>query len=311
MTAAQIGDLTVDAGELVVVFGPPRSGKTALLTALAESRPTADVLMINADGTLLPQSKFAAAAAKVQLRRRRDAAARAAARERSVDNALARALAKNPRMLLIDVPSAPARPDTVMALLAARLTARLSGFAAGVIVATDNAHLALDLAGLTSAGRISVVEDGAIVQTGAPSEVAARPRSKYAARLTGVNFFTGLGRGGRLSIGHSSISAPTRLKGRVLITLPPTAVTVAADEPADAGPDVFEARIAHLSAPGAAYADTADAVDDVLNLGLSPVDPERGLELTATVPQQFASPWTLGQRVFARVDTEQLTAYDF
>jgi molybdate transport system ATP-binding protein len=40
-----------------------------------------------------------------------------------------------------------------------------------------------------------VIENGAIVQTGTPADVTARPRSRYVADLTGVNLLRGRPRG--------------------------------------------------------------------------------------------------------------------
>lgn len=292
----------LDPGEVLVVFGPPRSGKSAFARALAEERQAADVVMIDESGHIVRRRRLRAMGATKTSSARGDRRRRPSDDERETrwERSLNRSVGKAPGMLVIDLPPSAALADPLA--FAEKLGTRLSGFAGATALTTDDAAVALALA-----DRISVVEDGGIVQSGTLAEIADRPRTKYAARLAGVNFFTGLGRGGRLSIGHSSISAPTEKKGRVLITLPPAAVTVFASEPADAGADVFEARIAHLASPGAA----PRSPDDVLNLGLSPANPEHGLELTATVPRQDRAQWKLGQRVFARVDTRQLTAYDF
>lgn len=293
----------VRPGEIFALFGPPRSGKTALLHAMVGPRPSSNVLMIDAGGRIVPRNRFGALTTAItgSARGKQRKSSSDAANDRRWERTLTRALGKAPGTLVIDLPPSAGLPGP--SAFSAKLSARLPGFAGGIVLATDDTAVVFELA-----DRIGVVEDGILAQTGTPAEVAGRPRTKYAARLAGVNFFTGLGRGGRLSIGHSSISAPTTKKGRVLITLPPTAVTVHAHEPADPGPDVFEARIAHLAAPDDVR---SSRPDDVLNLGLSPVDPEHGLELTAAVPRLTPSPWTLGQRVFARVDTAQLSAYDF
>ncbi|GAB3563804.1 ATP-binding cassette domain-containing protein [Spelaeicoccus albus] len=311
LTSGSSLDITVRPGEVFALFGPSGDELAELLRLAARTLTTrtppagcrvfldgapgpagrGDVLMLERDGTRYPASRLAAAMTRVR--------SSSHGKARTAD-ALDRALASRPRVLLLDCPLAVLgdAPDSPPA---DALRAALTGFPGCVVMTTDDAGVA------ESADRIAVIDDGA-AQIGTPAEVRAHPRSTYAARLADVNFFTGLARGGRLSIGHSSISAPTELKGRVLITVPPRAVTVYPDEPGGADRDVFEARIAHLAGGRRAEGSTVPE-GRTLRLGLSPVDPERGLELTALASAQI--PWTLGQRVFARVDTSQLSASYF
>ena len=48
--------------------------------------------------------------------------------------------------------------------------------------------------------RMVVIENGAVVQTGTPAEVTARPRSTYVADLTGVNLLRGTAQGTLLEL---------------------------------------------------------------------------------------------------------------
>src|SRR5699024_10842462 len=92
------------------------------------------------------------------------------------------------------------------------------------------------------ADRIAVVDAGTIAQTGTRQELFDRPRTAFVAAAAGTNFFTALARSGRLLIGHSTITASTDLDGRVLVTLPPDAVTLHATGPDTPDPPETEPR---------------------------------------------------------------------
>ena len=103
--------------------------------------------------------------------------------------AMARALVTDPKLLLLDEPLAAldvSIKTNVRRLL--REVLRQSN-AANILVTHD----LLDAVALGD--RMMVIEDGAIVQTGTPAEVTARPRSTYVADLTGVNLLRGTGHG--------------------------------------------------------------------------------------------------------------------
>ena len=97
--------------------------------------------------------------------------------------AVARALAAAPDLLLLDEPMAaldvavqPALRQTLRRVLAERTT----------IVVT---HDPLDA--LLLADRIIVLEEGRIAEEGASTQVLSRPRSRFAARLAGMNLVLG------------------------------------------------------------------------------------------------------------------------
>ncbi|HEX5615600.1 MAG TPA: ABC transporter ATP-binding protein, partial [Acidimicrobiia bacterium] len=99
--------------------------------------------------------------------------------------ALARALAAEPWLLLLDEPltslDAAARVAT-----RALLRRHLEAHRGPCLLVT---HDPLDA--LTLADSVLVLEAGVVVQRGTPDEIAARPRSRYAADLAGVNLLRG------------------------------------------------------------------------------------------------------------------------
>ena len=102
--------------------------------------------------------------------------------------ALARALAAEPGLLLLDEPMASLDVDVVPAL---RQTLRrvLAGRTAVLVT-----HDALDA--LLLADRVAVLQQGRVVESGPPAEVLGRPRSAFAARMSGLNMVRGQWRSG-------------------------------------------------------------------------------------------------------------------
>ena len=143
--------------------------------------------------------------------------------------ALARALARDPAVLLLDEPMAAldagARID-----VRRFLREHLAEFAGPVVLVTHD-----PLEAMVLADRILVIEGGRLVQEGPPTEVARRPASPYVARLVGLNLWEGhldaatgavaLAGGGLLRV----VTAAT--SGRVLVSLRPSAITVHTERP--------------------------------------------------------------------------------
>ena len=100
--------------------------------------------------------------------------------------ALARALATAPRLLLLDEPLAAL--DVATRTTVRRDLRRHLGEFGGMCVLVT--HDPLDAYAL--ADRVAVVDAGRIVQTGTLADVTARPRSRYAADLVGVNLVAGV-----------------------------------------------------------------------------------------------------------------------
>ena len=99
--------------------------------------------------------------------------------------ALARALATEPRLLLLDEPLAALDAGTRGAVRR-DLRHHLDEFGGMVVLVT---HEPVDAHAL--ADRVAILEDGRLVQTGTLAEVTSHPRSRYVADLVGVNLVAG------------------------------------------------------------------------------------------------------------------------
>ncbi|HEX7351861.1 ABC transporter ATP-binding protein [Brachybacterium sp.] len=97
--------------------------------------------------------------------------------------AIARALAADPRLLLLDEPMAALDIDVAPALR--ELLRRFLAPRTAVIVTHD----VLDA--LALADRIAVLEGGRVVEQGPTQELLARPRTAFTARFAGLNLVTG------------------------------------------------------------------------------------------------------------------------
>ncbi len=133
--------------------------------------------------------------------------------------AVARALAAEPRLLLLDEPMA-ALDVAVTPALRQTLKRVLAGRSAVVVT-----HDVLDA--LILADRVVVVEDGRVVEEGPSAEVLARPRSGFGARIAGLNMVRGRWGGGAVVT-----SAGLRVEGIVAGPQPaPEAAAVAVFRP--------------------------------------------------------------------------------
>ncbi|MCD5310085.1 ABC transporter ATP-binding protein [Kineosporia babensis] len=143
--------------------------------------------------------------------------------------ALARALASGPAMMLLDEPLAALDARTRLEIRS-ELRRRLTSFSGPSIVVTHD-----PLEALVLADRILVLEEGRIVQTGTPAEVARRPVTEYVARLMGLNLYAGrlidpahgrirLDSGGELIA--ASIPEGLPADAKVLAVLAPTAISL-------------------------------------------------------------------------------------
>ncbi|MCW2599440.1 MAG: putative transporter ATPase and permease component [Frankiales bacterium] len=278
--------LTADAGEVVALVGPNGAGKTSLLRALAGLLPSTgtvelagrDVaaLPVHARGVgWVPQSPSlfthlsardnAAYALRARGIRRSTARDRAQdwltrlgigelgdARPRALSGgqvarvALARALAAEPDLLLLDEPLAAldtATRDDVRRLL--RTT--LAGGRAPVLVVT---HDPVDVVAL--ADRLVVLERGRVVQEGSPAEVAAAPRSTWVAGLLGQNAWRGTCDATGLVVdgGHIAAADPLPAGTTALALCEPSAVTLHRSPPQGSARTVLRGPVGELRALG-------------------------------------------------------------
>jgi molybdate transport system ATP-binding protein len=143
--------------------------------------------------------------------------------------ALARALAADPRLLLLDEPMAaldvavtPALRQTLRRVLAERT----------VVLVT---HDVLDA--LLLADRVVVLEGGRVVEDGASADVLSRPRSAFAARIAGLNMVAGTWRDGAVAgvegLGVQGLAVdPVPAAGEPAVAVfRPSAVAVFREEP--------------------------------------------------------------------------------
>jgi len=151
--------------------------------------------------------------------------------------ALARALAVRPRLLLLDEPLAALDAHTRLEIRA-ELRRHLADFDGATILVT---HDALDA--MVLAHRLVVIENGAVVQTGTPSEIARHPRTDYVARLVGLNLYRGQTDGDQVVVGEVRFSSAERLTGPAFVAFPPSAVALYRSRPDGSPRNLWQAVI--------------------------------------------------------------------
>ncbi len=160
--------------------------------------------------------------------------------------ALARALATRPRLLLLDEPLAALDARTRLEVRA-QLRRHLAEFEAVALLVT---HDPLDA--MVLADRLVVIEDGHVVQEGAPADIARHPRTDYIAQLVGLNLYRGRADGHtvRLDAG-ASVSTSEDLSGPVFVAFPPSAVTLYRERPAGSSArNLWRCEVAGLDSHG-------------------------------------------------------------
>ncbi|MCA8969288.1 MAG: ABC transporter ATP-binding protein [Planctomycetes bacterium] len=154
--------------------------------------------------------------------------------------ALARALAYEPDMLLLDEPLAAVDASARVALESA-LRSHLANFEGPRILVAHDIGDALALA-----DRLIVLESGCVIQSGTAEELARRPLSNYVADLAGVNRFVGHCRDSIVTIGNTELTVVSSVIGDVVVTLHPRAVSLFPERPAGSPRNVFELRVLHV-----------------------------------------------------------------
>jgi molybdate transport system ATP-binding protein len=159
--------------------------------------------------------------------------------------ALARALAPEPRLLLLDEPLA-ALDVTTRAEVRRDLKRHLMSFQGIRLVVTHDPLEAVALA-----DRLIVMENGRLVQTGAPAEVTERPRSQYVADLVGVNLLRGEAGNGSVQVaGGAVVSAAGAESGEVFAVIHPRAVAIHRIRPEGSPRNVWPGRASHIELLG-------------------------------------------------------------
>ncbi len=142
--------------------------------------------------------------------------------------ALVRALATNPRVLLLDEPlaalDAGSRRD-----VRRDLRAHLDSFTGMRVLVT---HDPVDAYAL--ADRVAILDGGRVVQSGTLADVAAHPRSRYVAELIGVNLIRGVvDRGVLVTESGARVIIADALPGDAFAMIRPHSVAVARVAPAE------------------------------------------------------------------------------
>jgi len=163
--------------------------------------------------------------------------------------ALARALATDPVVLLLDEPLSaldPSSRPTVRAALASRLTA----YDGVTIIVT---HGPLDA--LTLADRLVFMEAGRIVQEGSPREIVEHPRNRYVAAVAGLNLYAGMATDGeRVTLAeHGSaaiVASEHDHRGPTWVAFAPSAVALHAQAPSGSARNTWELTITSIELVG-------------------------------------------------------------
>jgi molybdate transport system ATP-binding protein len=160
--------------------------------------------------------------------------------------ALARALATDPALLLLDEPLSALDPDT-RARTRSDLATRLAAYRGVTVLVT---HDPLDA--LTLADHLVFVEDGRVTQTGTPSEVLREPRSPYVGTVVGLNLYAAQGdsHGHVETVDGGRIVTTSPTEGSVWATIPPTAVSLHAHEPEGSPRNTWRMRISSVTMQG-------------------------------------------------------------
>jgi len=159
--------------------------------------------------------------------------------------AVARALASDPRLLLLDEPLASM--DAGHSVELRRFLGRqLREFAGPTVLVT---HDPLDA--LVLCDRVVVLEAGHEVQSGPPHEVAQQPRSAHVAALMGLNLLRGRGDGTVVHLaGGQHVVVAHPIRGDALVSFRPSAVTLHRSEPHTSARNVWPGRVVGLTPYG-------------------------------------------------------------
>lgn len=231
------------------IWAPPHTRGVSLMTQRALLFPHLSVLDNVAFGPVsLGSPRRAARTRAMSLLSLVDAAEFAARRPAALSGgqaqrvAVARALASDPRLLLLDEPMA-ALDITVVPQLRRVLKQVLRGRTAIIVT-----HDVLDAYSLADV--VAVMNDGRLVEMGEPGAVLQRPRSAFAAALVGLNLITGTRSPHGLLLADANelrvADAPLVAQGApVSATVAPSVIRVTTDRPAES--DTVNARLEIVS----------------------------------------------------------------
>ncbi len=214
--------------------------------------------------------------------------------------ALARALATDPQIVLLDEPMA-ALDVSVSPAVRALLRKRIRGEGRTGLMVTHDVIDALSLA-----DKLIVIEEGVVADHGPVAELLAKPRTPFLADLVGVNLAMGRAEGGDSVVLPSGERVTGRVEtadgllepgGSVLASFAPEAVSVHTDEPTGSPRNHLRARVLGLEPRGTLVRLTAALHDDH--------QVAADLTVAAAVEQDL----TPGREVWLAVKAAQVSLY--
>lgn len=160
--------------------------------------------------------------------------------------ALARALATDPDLLLLDEPLSALDAET-RARTRTDLARRLADYDGVTVLVT---HDPLDA--LTLADRLVFVEDGTVSQVGTPAEVLREPRTPYVATVVGLNLYAAQSdsRGALALAGGGLLVTADLTPGEVWATVSPHAVVLHRDRPEGSARNAWPMRVCDVTLQG-------------------------------------------------------------
>jgi len=204
--------------------------------------------------------------------------------------ALARALAGDPRLLLLDEPLSALDARTKLDVRA-DLRHHLADYAGATVLVTHDPVDAMALA-----DQLVVVERGRVVQVGTPVAVSRRPRTDYVARLVGLSLLAGMAQGRSVVLDSgATVQVAEASSGPVFVAIRPAAVGLYRSRPDGSPRNVWPATVAGVTP----YGETLR------------VDLDGQVPLTADVTPEAAAELdlVLGTGVWVSVKASEVAAY--
>jgi molybdate transport system ATP-binding protein len=159
--------------------------------------------------------------------------------------ALARVLALNPALLLLDEPMAALDASTRVEFRR-DLRRHLESFRGVRLLVTHDPVEAMAMA-----DRLVVLENGRVLQSGTPADVTQHPRSRYVADLVGVNLFRGHASNDVITLaGGGSLTAAGAADGDVFAVVHPRTVALYRTRPDGTPRNVWEGQAVDLDLEG-------------------------------------------------------------
>jgi molybdate transport system ATP-binding protein len=176
---------------------------------------------------------------------RADALPRALSGGQAQRVALLRAMATEPKLLLLDEPLS-ALDISIRAEVRRELSKQLASFHGVRLLVTHDSVEAMALA-----DKLVVLERGSVVQSGTPGDVTARPRSRFVADLAGVNLLRGRAYGDHVALAaEASLAAVDAGSGDVFAVVHPRAVALYRSRPDGTPRNVWRGQVDTVDVEG-------------------------------------------------------------